>query len=348
VITEHYHPILRPTVFAVYESRETWIHRHPGLAGIGLERFLEHEECIQEIADEARQAGLDFRDRCYSPSELSSLIDEIRATPAPLLWNLTDGYEIFAGSNLPALARLLNIPHLGSGSYAQMLCQNKHHLKAVAAACGIPVPKGICKSRDDLSGEFLPEDLKPPFFVKPARLDNGIGDAISSPLCPTLADAKTTIGSIMAAGINDILVEEFLPGPEFTVIAVHGGTWIQDCIRIEYGDAPYFSSTAKDSESYRCAMTSDAERRLMERHASRLARQIGLQDYYRVDFRTDASGLPRLLEVNSSPFLVSRFFEEISLRHFGSRAAMIRAIVHQSLQRQASISPCSVAAEHSH
>lgn len=322
------------TLFAVYESKNTWEQQNPKLAECGYGRFLEDDESIASVVGEIRLAGISVKAWSYSSVEFGPLLRELRRTPRSILWNLTDGYEFFVGANLPAFVQLAGVPHIGSGSYAQMLCQNKHHLKAVAQSLGISSARGVSFNTESRRPFIIPKEIPAPYFVKPTRLDNGIGDQLISPICGNALTALAAAEQLLHAGITDVSVEEFLPGDEFSIVAANGGSWIMECARITYDGAEYFSSKLKDEESYCSVFVNGPKEQAMIAQSVELAQAIKLQDYFRADFRCDSTGLPKLLEVNSSPFLVSRSFDELAKRHFDTRSEMFRVIITHSYLRQ--------------
>lgn len=324
----------QPTLFAVFELRRTWEEKHPELAKSGYGRFLEEEESIAKIVDEIRSGGIVVKTWPYSFADFGTFLTEIRGTHRPLLWNLTDGYDCYIGANMPAFMQLALVPHIGSSSYVQMLCQNKHHLKAVADSLGIPIARGITFDAKSVKPFVIPENIPPPYFVKPSRLDNSIGDQIAPPVCPDASAALAAIDQLVQAGIPDVMVEEYLPGNEFSIVAVNGESWIVECARIIYEGEEYLSSATKDADDSRIEFVHGYKEDQMIAQAMRLATAIKLHDYFRADYRCDSSGHPRLLEVNSGPFLVSRVFDELAARHFGIRPEMFKAIITQSYLRQ--------------
>jgi D-alanine-D-alanine ligase-like ATP-grasp enzyme len=333
-----------PTVFAVFERKSGWETIHPELAqSCDFSRFLEDEQSITTILEEIANAGIPVQPIDYTQTDLADLLVRLRSTDEALLWNLTDGYDYYAGANIPAFARLAGLRHVGSGSYAQMLCQNKPHLKAVAASFDVPVATGVSFRIDAAQEPVVPARMKPPFFVKPARLDNSIGDQAVIPLCSDADAALAAIARLMAVGIDEVSLEEFLPGDEFSVVAADGGEWCAECAKVTYAGS-YFDSIAKDSDAYACEFVQDGRAAAMIAFALRLAAGIKLRDYFRADFRCDAEGTPRLLEVNSSPFLVSHAYDRLGTSHFGSRSALLGAIVRQSYRRQSAFSENSAGA----
>ena len=64
---------------------------------------------------------------------------------------------------------------------------------------------------------------------------------------------------------------------------------------------PAFRYELVGTQTAECISHFRRRRRLVRRQARRLFRRLGLRDYGRFDFRTDAAGRIKLLEVNPNP-----------------------------------------------
>jgi D-alanine-D-alanine ligase len=72
------------------------------------------------------------------------------------------------------LLELAGVPYVGSGVFASAVAMDKHHMKQLLAAAGLPVPGYVIVR----AGETTPatvHDLGLPLFVKPARGGSSIG-----------------------------------------------------------------------------------------------------------------------------------------------------------------------------
>jgi D-alanine-D-alanine ligase-like ATP-grasp enzyme len=297
-ITENYPVNITPHVFGIYEDRKAWLQENRSQRGAcPFERFLEQEESVQVIGKKAVEAGLSINLYKYSVKSFPTWIESVWNHPDSIIWNLTDGYDYFIGSNVPALARLLRKPHVGSGSYSQMLCQNKFHVATVAARHGIAVPKGIFINR--ISNDSFDHISEVPFpcFVKPAKLDNGIGDTIVHPICEDHGSIVNAVEALFGAGVSSVTVEEFLPGTEYSVAAINDSAWMFNISEIVYENSRYFSSQAKDAEAYLLKKPPSPLNLILEKNTALLIDIFDLKDYFRADFRCDADGVPRLLEI---------------------------------------------------
>src|SRR4051794_3926498 len=72
------------------------------------------------------------------------------------------------------LLELAGVPYVGSGVFASAVAMDKHHMKQLLVAAGLPVPRFVVVRR----GQPVPvgvHDLGLPVFVKPARGGSSIG-----------------------------------------------------------------------------------------------------------------------------------------------------------------------------
>lgn len=326
-----------PEIFVIFDRHCDWIDAHPNLP-IEYIRFLEDEKSIDKIIEDISNSGIKVHKIPFKNKNYLNILDEIINTKNAMLWNLTDGYEYFTGSNFPAVLQLANIPYIGSGSYTQMLCQNKNHLKAVANSLGINVPKGgVIEENSFLSKQIhFWDNIDPPYFIKPVYLDNGIGDNIAYPICNNKSELILSIKKLFKHNIQKISVEEFLPGKEYSVIAVNSSNWIYECGEISYEGNLYLSSKLKDKRKYKCNFIHDSLSNKIIDKTKQLATEIKLKDYFRADYRLDEKGNIFLLEVNSNPFIMSLTFNNFINIHFKNRSDLLTKIIIQSFKRQSS------------
>jgi D-alanine-D-alanine ligase len=175
----------------------------------------------------------------------------------------------------------------------------------------------------------LDPSLKFPCFVKPAREGTGMGVGAAA-VVHDEAQLRERVGWLLSAYNQPALVEELLPGREFTVgfIGNRGQSgrrmrpWLYDAqgyhvfpvLEIDsqisatpgvYGhDAKSYDIGVTGAPEYLCpARIPDGLRKQLVHLALRSAEAIGACDVSRVDFRMDADGQPNLLEINTLPGL---------------------------------------------
>jgi len=239
-----------------------------------------------------------------------------------LAMNLCDtGYRNDAALELhvPALLELLDIPCTGSGPHGLALTFDKSVVRAVASAHGIPTPFELELGSD---GAEALDQIRYPALIKPARADGSLGITRDAVVHDRAGAARCLERLRAALPGHDLLAQEFLPGPEYGIglVGNPGGNAGQGFtalppLEVDYSrldpslprllgyeskalpDSPYWTDIR-----YRRAETLDeaTEARLIE-HCKRLFARLQCRDYARFDFRTDAAGTIKLLEVNANP-----------------------------------------------
>lgn len=235
-----------------------------------------------------------------------------------------DGREAQA----PAVFELLGIPYTASRVLANALSLDKTQTKRIWQSLGLPTPRFLeARAADDAS--LWKRGF--PAFVKPAREGTGMGIDAQA-LVQDEAELRERIAWVVESYRQPALVEEFLPGREFTVgyignpgsAAGRRRPWLYDrhgyrffpVLEMDnqvsispgvYGhDAKSFDIGAPGAPGYLCP--ADIPRPLQAKLV-RLARQaaeaVGALDVSRVDFRLGADGQPYLMEINTLPGLNS-------------------------------------------
>ena len=211
-----------------------------------------------------------------------------------------------------AVLELLNIAFTGSPASSLTTTTDKHLVKLVLQAAGLPTPKSLLY----LGGE--PDDcrtLRFPVILKPQFQDASIGiDQESVITEPALLPASLRE---FYGRYGPIVVEEYIDGREFN-ISLFGADppELMPIAEIDFSGFPnnlykivgYRAKWAPESIEYR-----ESKRifpslpATMEKELAAVASQcyllFGLRDYGRVDLRLDAGGRPYVLEINANPCL---------------------------------------------
>ena len=207
----------------------------------------------------------------------------------------------------PVLLEMLGVPALGSDALTLSLTLDKAWCKDVVAAAGIAVPaQASVESPDQLENLRLPAEF--PLFVKPRWEGTAKGIVPSSRVEDRAALAREVARVVETYG-QPALVEAFLPGAEYTVTvfgnappralpvlqrALERGSGIG--LHAVEGDAP----PGGWSHHAPGALDGALEARLVDL-ALRSYRALRCRDFARVDFKLDAAGEPRFLEINPLP-----------------------------------------------
>jgi len=240
---------------------------------------------------------------------------ELRAHPPEFVLNFCDtGYrnEPLHELHVAALLELEGVPYSGAGPAALGMCYDKSLVRAVARESGVPVPWEILLR----PGEALPQ-LDYPAFIKPNRGDGSFGITAES-IVHDASQARARVAALRRDLPGQaILVQEFLGGAEYGVGAVGNPEHqfdILPVIEVDYSslhpDLPrlldYGSKTDPESPYWndigflQARLDSDTMRNI-KGWCALLFERLGLRDYGRCDFRTDAEGNIKLMEVNPNP-----------------------------------------------
>ena len=286
------------------------------LGGQFNEEDLEAVRKLKAALDELPGYSFTYRD------DHTTLIHGLLADPPGFVLNLCDeGYFNDAPRELhvPALLEMLNVAYTGCPPACLAVCYDKATVRAVARDLGVPVPaQTILEADDDPASPTTPARVPGAFpaLLKPACGDGSIGITADG-VVHTDDELHAAAERIRAEWPGRaILVQEFLPGAEYTVglIGNPSGFTVLPVLEVDYSGLPddlppilgYESKWDPESPywndvGYRRAELSDDVRRTLVRQSERLFERLDCRDYARMDFRCGTDGVPRLLEVNPNP-----------------------------------------------
>ena len=252
-------------------------------------------------------------------SNHNSLIQDLKkaSDKTNLVLNLCDeGYfnDPRKELHVPALLEILNIPYTGSSSQCLAFCYDKSLVRGIAKEMSIPVPKAFFIEPDDTTSN-LPFNF--PVIVKPNFGDSSFGITQKS-VAENLEQLVNAISEIREKLGYDkpILVEEFLTGKDISVGIIgnpHTSYTVLPIIEEDYSDLPedlpkvcgYEAKWLHDSpyssiRSVPANLPEETEKILVE-CCMKLFERLECRDYSRFDWRLDAEGNPKILEVNPNP-----------------------------------------------
>jgi D-alanine-D-alanine ligase len=234
-----------------------------------------------------------------------------------LVFNLCDeGYSNDPRKELhiPALLEKLEIPYTGAGPQCIAYCYDKSLVRGIAKEMGIPVPEAFFIKPEDTIFE-LPFSF--PVVVKPNFGDASFGITQRS-VANNLEELLNAVSEIREKFGYDkpILVEEFLPGKDLSVGIIGNppsSYSVLPIIEEDYSNIPedlpkicgYEAKWLPDSpywniKSIRADLPEKTEKLIIE-WCLKLFGRLECRDYCRFDWRLDAEGDPKLLEVNPNP-----------------------------------------------
>ncbi len=191
------------------------------------------------------------------------------------------------------------IPYTGPGVLASAIAMDKIKTKMVLGMKNVPTAEWGLANRDTASSPLpLPVVVKPPADGSSVGISK-VSDAADWVKCRDAAFAAVSSKEADAT----ILVEEFVPGREFTVAVVNGVAWPVIEIVAKGGWYGYEEKYNSDETKYPFFEGAEAEK--MQKIAVDAYNAVGCRGVTRVDFRMSPMGRMYVLELNTSPGFTS-------------------------------------------
>ncbi len=246
----------------------------------------------------------------------SKFIDRLRLQPPQLVVNFCDTglfNKVSLESCIPALCDSFEVGYTGCGPEGILSCYDKSSVNLIAQSMGIAVAQETFfeagRSPDWSSFEF-------PLLIKPNCADGSLG-ITKDAVVKSAQEAERYLGWLATSLPNkDFLVQEYLSGDEYGLALVGNGDnfMTPPPLKVDYSKlsselAPilsYESKSVPDSPywteiGFQRADLNKNELEEIKIAAIRLFHRLRLRDYARFDFRKDAQGKIKLIEVNPNP-----------------------------------------------
>jgi D-alanine-D-alanine ligase len=218
--------------------------------------------------------------------------------------------------HVAALLELLDIPHSGASPASMVLTTDKALMRMLAQSLGVPVPDERFFATPEAARAAV-ADFSYPVLIKPNQTDGSLGITSDAVVRDATAAARYLD---MLAGLlpgREVLIQEYLSGSEYGLALIGNpaeGFFVPPPLVVDYSGLPaglapilsYESKTIPDSPywteiRFKPADLPNATIAALRGHAERLFVRLGCEDYARFDFRADAAGTIKLLEVNTNP-----------------------------------------------
>lgn len=214
--------------------------------------------------------------------------------------------------SMQGLLEVAGIPYTGSGVLASALAMDKLRTKRVWLSLGLPTPAyAVLASEDDCRRAAT--ELGFPLIVKPAHEGSSIGMA-------KVDGVEALIAAWRSAAEYDsqVLVEQWISGPEFTVATLSGRVLPAIGLGTPHSFYDYDAKYLASDTQYRipCGLSPEKERELQDLCA-RACEALGIQGWGRTDVMQDAEGRFWLLEVNTAPGMTDHSLVPMAARAAG-------------------------------
>ena len=242
--------------------------------------------------------------------------EKFRSIKPDIVFNVSEGIN-GAGreAQIPAILDLLDIPYTGSDPLTLSICLDKARTKEILTYHSIPNARfNLIESIDQL--DRINSSIQFPIIAKPVREGSSKGIFNSS-----FIENDNELNDYLKENLNNykqpFILEEFLPGREFTVAVIGNGrdTEILPIIEMNFSSLPenllpIYSYEAKwiydtpenPLDIYVCPAQIDQK---LEKEIKEIVLKtytiLRCRDWCRIDVRLDIDDKPQIIEVNPLP-----------------------------------------------
>lgn len=231
-----------------------------------------------------------------------------------IVFNFAEGLiGVNRESHLPAMLEMLQIPYLGSDALTLGICLDKSRAKEILTYHKIPNAKFLVANQTE---DIINANFDFPLIVKPISEGSSKG-IFSSSFVKNTKELEDEVSRILISYNQPALIEEFLPGREFTVAVLGNGdeAEILPIIEIRYEAfpedvVPLYSYEAKwilDTKEnkfdvFECParLNSNLEEKIKDT-VLKTYNVLRCKDWSRIDVRLDKNGVPNIIEINPLP-----------------------------------------------
>ena len=319
----------------VYDARDDYLAR-----GFSCEQVAEFdcEETIAALDNAIAALGV----RVTRIGNARKLAQELAAGRRwDLVFNFAEGVEGRSReAQVPCLLELYGIPYTFSDPLTCAITLDKAVAKRIVRDAGIATPDfAVIRTMADIDG--MP--LSYPLFAKPVA--EGTGKGITSRSCvDTRQELATLCSELLEKYGQPVLVEEYLPGREFTAGILGTGNkariiGVMEIVFKECTPRPVYGVHVKkqyqDFVRYSHAIQPESLCTHVADIALQSYRLLECRDAGRVDIRCNSKGVPCFVEVNPLPGLQPVHSDLVILAHHKGIEynALIGSIVESAVDR---------------
>lgn len=265
------------------------------------------------------------------------------------VFNVAEGfYGASRESQIPAILEMLNIPYTGSDSITTGICHDKSRCKEILSYYKIPNAKFFITENilNNVNGKF-------PKFVKPLHEGSSKG-IYNSSVVKNINDLNNEINRIKECYNQPALVEEFVPGKEFTAAMLGNGENVKmlPLIEINLDEVPkdfnkiysyevkwFFDTRENQLDIFKCP--ADIDKQIyshIEEVCKNTFKVLRLRDWSRIDIRLDENNIPNIIEINPLPGILpnpvdNSCFPKAARMVGMDYNAMINAVLNEAIKR---------------
>ncbi len=231
-----------------------------------------------------------------------------------LVFNIAEGINgADREAHIPAILEMLGIPYTGPKPLGYALGLDKAKAKEVFQANQVATPQWLLV---DTLSEVKNSNLKFPVIAKP------VGEGSSKGICAkNLVENHEALIKLTNDLLNEfkqpVLIEEYLPGREFTVALLGSEPEVLPLVEVKFDDLPegmpkfdhYEAKWVYDNPDRPSPLVCPAEAgtelgKKIQDVCLRAFQALGMKDWARIDVRLDAEGEPSVIEINCPPGII--------------------------------------------
>jgi D-alanine-D-alanine ligase len=244
--------------------------------------------------------------------------EKLQKTRPDIVFNIAEGASGPCREGyIPSILEHLRIPYTASDPLTLNICLDKSRTKEILAYYGMPTSRFRVIREDNFSFN----SLHYPLMVKPLYEGSSIGIRNDS-LVKNRQEMKERVLWLLNNYEEPALVEEFLPGREFTVAIIgnNGEARALPIVEILFDSLPegvnpiysyeakwIWDQSANPLKIFECPARLSAELQSeIESACLRAYSILRCRDWCRIDVRLDAAGHPHILELNPLPGILPK------------------------------------------
>ncbi|MDQ7778563.1 MAG: ATP-grasp domain-containing protein [Planctomycetota bacterium] len=283
-----------------------------------------YAECDSPETVTAIRAALETRHETHLVEADEDSFARFRTLRPDIVFNVAEGVHGRAReSHVPCMLEMLRIPYTGSDPLTLALCLDKARCKEILQVHGIPTPRhiviepptGPSALKAALDSAPLPAMVKPLFEGSSKGIKN-------KSLVKTRGELRELVTTVHKLYRQPAIVEEFLPGREFTVALIGNGPGLRTLpiVEIKFDTLPpeanpiysfeakwVWDTAANPLEIFKCpAEIPDPLAAEIADVARRAFVALGCRDWCRIDVRLDGAGRAGIIEINPLPGILPR------------------------------------------
>jgi len=239
--------------------------------------------------------------------------EKLKSLKPDFVFNVAEGFNgASRESQIPSMLEMLDIPFTGSDSITIGICHDKSRCKEILSYYNIPNSKFFITDQPVKNdSEFIY-----PKFVKPLHEGSSKGIYDSS-LVKNLDELNSEIARIKSSYRQPALVEDFIPGKEFTVAMLGNDDDLRvlPIVEINLNSVPegfnkiysyevkwFFDTRENQLDIFKCPAEVDKSiYEHIEKVCKDTFRVLRIRDWARIDVRLDENNVPNIIEINPLP-----------------------------------------------